>query len=483
MRCAALVLIATAVWSADTTLVRHPTRLRLSGEVVELDDGSRVLWGGLGYDALAPFPWLPGVWVGLGGHGAMAGNNGGAFVLGGSVGWRQHLGDWLVAEVGGFAGGGGGAGMGQGDGLLLRGHAQLGVGFAGQELALGVAYNEYVYGTLADTAFTASWSILDDVTLIGDGTAAPAWVDLRRWTLAPSGGAYLVQEGKRRSGGDLADRITLIGGTAERDLGQGWALPLRMAAAVDGGAAGYMEVFGGIRWQAPGRLAPFIDALVGFGGGGDVDTGGGLLLRPDLGWALALGGDFSLRLSGGWTVAPDGDFQAVTVLGDLAWTTEEWTLIGDAQGTLARSAVVPDPWHITVGVTRYDCQDGREPKLVNILIEKPVLPWLAFTGRTRSAFAGGAGGYSEGLFGLALTWEVFPGHTISLGGEAGAGGGGGMATEGGAIASLTGRYRWQFLPAWGIQVGAGRLEAVEGDLVADLVEAGLVWSFARGTPP
>jgi hypothetical protein len=498
MRVSILLMIAGVAWSADVMsdalsrgetnvgLVRHPTRLRLSGEVIQLANGEDMALAGLGYDALAPIPWLPGLWTGISGYGAVAGDRGGLFVLGVSGGWREPLGEHLVAEVGVFAGGGGGASAGQGDGLLLRGHAQLGWRFVGNELALGIARDDFVGGSIEGTSLTVGWQVDDVVTLLGEAVAFPAMVDRRTWTMAPIAATFVSADERGRSGALLADHIELVGFAIERYLTPNWSVPLRMAAAVTGDAAGYMEVMSGVAWQGSTRyagIAPIADLLVGAGGGGDIDTGGGILVRPELGIAVGCGRSFDLRIRSGWTEAPDGNFSAATLTADLAWTSEEWTQIGaSSRGSLAHDAVQPDPWRLVVGGTRYAPDGGRDDglSLVSVLVEKPLCRWFSLSGRARSALSDGAGGYSEGLLGAALDWPLLAHQVIGIGAEVGAGGGGGLTTGSGGIASLTLRYRWQWTSAWGLHIAAGRLEAINDAFTTDLIEAGLVWSFARG---
>lgn len=483
MRVALLLLMGMAgAWgliAEESVLVRHPTRLRLSGEIVDLAVGERMGLAGIGYDALAPCPWLPGAWVGIAGYGAAGGDRGGLFTLGVSGGWRTRVVGVLGIEVGGYAGGGGGASAGQGDGLHLRGHGLLTLALPCGELAAGVVANHFRGGTIDDTGWTVGWHCHDDLTVLGRGDGRPATVDTRTWTVGPLIGTYRSEGEIGRSGAELG-AIDLVGFTIERHLDAGFRLPLRLAGAWRG-ATGYMEVLGGVGWVGPWRIAPEATVLFGAGGGGDVDTGGGLLVRPELGIGVRLLDALALRVSGGWTWALDGDFAAPGATVALGWTSQAWSIIDGDRGSLAASAVQRDPWRIVIGGTRYEPVEGRDDglSLVSVLVEKPVTGMLVLTGRARSALSDQAGGYSEGLLGARLDFRIFPRHTIAVGGELGAAGGGGIPTGSGAIGSLTGHWRWMWSDAWGVQIGGGRLEALDGPFVTDLIEVGLVWSFAR----
>jgi len=488
MRLCVLFLLAALLWAGswslawaeDVVVVPHPTRVRLSGEVVELAGGEQMGLAGLGYDALAPFPWLPGAWAGLSGYGAAGGDRGGLFTLGVTLGWRARIVGPFGVEVGGYAGGGGGASAGQGDGLHLRGHAALTAQFAQAEIAVGVVHNRFHGGTIEDTGLGIALHFSDTLSVLGLGTAAPATVDTRSWTVAPLVSLYFTADETGRSGNPLADSISLVGIGLERHLGAGWRLPVRMAGAARG-ATGYMEVFSGLGWVGAGLIAPEFFLLAGAGGGGDVDTGGGILLRPEIGLGVGLGDSLHLRAAAGYTWAIDGDFSAPGATLALAWSSTEWVQLGAGPGTLAASALQADPWRITIGGSRYFPRAGRDQgvSLISVLVDKPLLPWLVLTGRARSALSDQAGGYSEGLLGARVDWPLLAQHTLGLSGEIGAGGGGGIPTGTGAIAAVMGHWRWMPLPRWGMQIGVGRLLALDGDLVTDIIEAGVVWSFAR----
>ncbi len=148
---------------------------------------------------------------------------------------------------------------------------------------------------------------------------------------------------------------------------------------------------------------------------------------------------------------------------------------------MAASAVTIDPWRLGVGLSYYDPTAGRSDplKLINVLVEKPLTPWLVITGRARSALSDGAGGYSEGLLGARLEYPFLPHHTLGLGGEVGAAGGGGIPIGGGAVASWQGIYRWMWTQAWGVQVGAGRQWALDGDFATNLIDVSLIWAVSR----
>ena len=89
------------------------------------------------------------------------------------------------------------------------------------------------------------------------------------------------------------------------------------------------------------------------------------------------------------------------------------------------------------GVERYRAarKDGRTEPLEAVVLQvnRFVAPNLYVTGQAHSAFAGGAGAYSVGLFGVGAQLPVTQRLRLGVEALAGAAGGGGVDTQGGAV--------------------------------------------------
>src|SRR5690606_31005365 len=142
-------------------------------------------------------------------------------------------------------------------------------------------------------------------------------------------------------------------------------------------------------------------ALVGCGGGGDYLTGGGLFLHPEI--AVGVGTTVAGEVRFGRLGYLEGDFHAWTVALGLGWQPDLVGLDGRGSGTVATTAATPEAWRILMGSTTARI-DGRAEavRLIEVAIEKPLLAWFDAFGRSRSAYDGDAGSYSEGLLGLRL---------------------------------------------------------------------------------
>ena len=110
-------------------------------------------------------------------------------------------------------------------------------------------------------------------------------------------------------------------------------------------------------------------------------------------------------------------------------------------------------------------------------VNRFVTPNVYLTGQAHSAYAGGAGAYSVGLFGVGAQLPVT--SRIRLGAEAlgGAAGGGGVDTQGGAIVQGRAYVDVSLTDALSLRIAGGKIKSVHGGLDAPVVDAALVFRF------
>jgi len=90
--------------------------------------------------------------------------------------------------------------------------------------------------------------------------------------------------------------LALIGAEFAFDAGQIGEWHLAADGAFSGGD-GYMQVLAGARHRVSmGRVTGLFEGAFGYGGGGDVDSGGGALLRAGVGAGIPLADDVILEL-------------------------------------------------------------------------------------------------------------------------------------------------------------------------------------------
>ena len=134
------------------------------------------------------------------------------------------------------------------------------------------------------------------------------------------------------------------------------------------------------------------------------------------------------------------------------------------------------------GVERYDAlrRDGstRVLQAVTLKANRFVTKHVYLTGQAHSGYGGGAGGYTVGLFGAGVqTPLVGPLHA---GAEAliGAAGGGGVATQGGAIIQPNAYLGVDISRSLSLRIGAGRIKSLrQGGIDTNVLDVGLAFTF------
>ena len=457
-------------------------RVRIGGERVRLPGGERMGLAGLTELLNVGGEW----WVGPGVYGAATGHRGGLFVPGVEGAWSHPFNDWLALDVGAFVGGGGGAAAPVGGGLMLRPHADLVFRFPG--FYTGPTFSKVWFTSGQINSNQVGWMLNFDSSfryrpadfhgVATDGSATGLGFD--------HVDAMVTVDHPRHStstsGAPLTQRIGLVGLRAERSVdGPLWA-GIEAAGAGSGGVAGYAEVLGtaGLRFPVVGdRLSLGVRGAAGLGGGGGIDTGGGLLLKASAGMTLRLTDSLGVGAELGLVDAPNGHYKAETAAVSLNWALDvPQRDLGDWFNTRPG---VPTRMEFGSGVERYRAarKDGHTEALEAVVLQvnRFVAPNLYLTGQAHSAFAGGAGAYSVGLFGVGVQLPLA--QRLRMGVEAlgGAAGGGGVDTQGGAVLQARAYADVALTDSLSLRVGAGKIKSVHGGLDAPVVDAALVFRF------
>ncbi|HYE04301.1 MAG TPA: hypothetical protein VEL07_02160 [Planctomycetota bacterium] len=493
-RLAALALISSFACAGETHVAAHALRWRFGGEVVRLHDGEDMGLAHALVDVLEPVAALPGLYVGLGGFGAVTGERGGFFTLGGALGWRAA---WrrFELDVGGFAGGGGGGDAEQGGGLMLRPHA--GIGFNAWRdwwLRGEVAHVAFPNGDIESTGVAIGIAVQDGIVGLARAGAVADLVAAatRRTRLAVTASWWRpcgCDGPGLRSGEELEDDLALVGVRLERFVTERVFLALVADGALGGGIAGYMDVFGGVGYEQPliGPLSLQLVALGGAGGGGDVDTGGGLLLQPRAALVARHRGVVA-DVGVGRVVAPDGELSADAFALGVAWESDAVVLPrGVARARVAGAD--GETWHLSVINKTYLPRSSAhrangdayadDIELVGVGLEKPLTSWLSATGRGFAAWRGGAGGYAEGLVGLTAHADAWPRVALIAALEGGAAGGGGIEVDSGVIGQATVGARVAATDRLAIGLELGAMDALRGSFAAAVLALSLTWTFDR----
>jgi hypothetical protein len=458
---------------------QRPALPRLSYETVQFDSGEKM--GLVGATYLVEV--MPRLCVGPAVYGSASGQRGGLFTVGAEAALCTPLAGPFSLVAGLYAGGGGGGAAPVGGGLMLRPHVDLMWNLGRFSAGLSWSYVSFPSGEMgssqfglvlqADTAF-ASWQ--------GDGTpAAGVRGGMGFDRFVAQAGAWRPRSGTRAVGGaPLPATIGLVGARAEADL----AAPLWVGIEANGaasGAAGYAEFLGtaGLTWplDAAGTLRVGGRVALGMGGGGDVPTGGGLLGKAALDARWQFAPTLALGLEAGWAAAPQGDIAAPYGLVTLDWRLEP------LPGQPARA--VREEWSAGVEYV-HDVARKAGPaqsmQQVSFKYTRFVGDVLYLNGQVQSAYAGDAGAFSAGLFGVGALWQPLPALQLAAEVAIGAAGGGGVDTGGGAVVKPLLQAGLALGPSLALRLGAGWLKAIDGPLSSPLAELSLVYRFDTAGP-
>ncbi len=471
--------------------------LRFSFEEIDMPDaGEKMGLYSIGaYDQLNP--WLYG---GITLYGAASGRRGGFFTGGYTLGIERNLLDNLIFDTGGYVGAGGGGAAAQGGGLMIRPHIGLKYDFNWSKLGLNYTYIDFPNGDISSDAIALSLDIpftslilnLEDKGLTVADYFGVDWsnVSRHRSHLAARIRTYSPASGsKTTSGGSLNNSLGLVGVEYSYFLNDHWFTTFETAGAVSGGVGGYAELLAGIGYRLPltkdDRLSLLPALTIGGAGGGAVETGGGFVTRANLGLEYRISPDLSLIMDGGYLTAPDGKFDTPYLGFNLAYVME--TFAQDQKGAPIRETdlVKTTKWRYRPAHQWYfDAQrkggSSRDMQLLGGKIDWMGGDWWYLTGQGLSAYGGGAGGYSEGHWGVGFlgpSWQ-----NLRLYGEMliGAGGGGGVDSGSALLFKPSLGLEYDLNKDFSLQTGIGKVISKEGNLDANTFDASLVWRF--GTP-
>ncbi|MDR7269502.1 hypothetical protein J2X20_002131 [Pelomonas saccharophila] len=471
--------------SVDTL---RPAAIESSWTRMKMPDGGRTAFASISYLMALDDDWG----FGPGVYGAAKGNYGGIFTVGftGQRRWRLNSNTHLAASL--YVGAGGGLSTQQlrfGGGLMLRPELSLRTEVGAWYTGVGLSQIRFPSGnvksgvglsfTLGRAMSFASFSPddagrrgrasqrtglqFDEVSLMG-GYESPRSVSIDR-------------NGERRT-----RRVGKAGAELRQYIVDGSWWGIEAAGGAQGGADGYMEVLGqiGQDWALGSpRLRVGGQVGVGLAGGGNLDTGSGLLLRagPTLRWITPWGP--SLRLDAGLTHAPQGNYSARFVRAAISMPLDQTPVLyaDDSGGTVRVQQLGASVMHLP----RVRFKDGRREAVSHLAINmsREFTLSLYGTAQAGSAAAGHAGAYSFGLIGLGVqSAPLWSGMRVGAEWLVGAAGGGGVQVGGGAVTQAELWAQWRVGERLRLRTGLGEFRTMRGhNQSTPVIHVGLNYAF------
>ncbi len=468
--------------------------LRFSFEEIDMPDAGEQM-GLYGIGAYERFnPWLYG---GITAYGAATGRRGGLFTGGYTLGIESKLTDKWNIDIGGYVGAGGGGAAPDGGGLHIRPHIGIKYNFNWGLLGLNYTYVDFPNGDISSDAIALSMdfpfsSLINNSEDNGMTTTdyfGADWSNLSRHRshLAARVRAYNPSNGSKTvSGRALNNSLGLVGVEYSYFLNKNWFTTFETAGAALGDVGGYAELLAGLGYRLPlthnDRLAILPSLTIGGAGGGDVSTGGGFVARANLGLEYRLSTGLSIIMDSGYLTAPDGNFDTQYVGFNLAYVME--TFAQDQKGAPLKETelIQTTRWRFRPAHQWYfDAQrkgnTSRDMQLLGGKIDWMLNDWWYLTGQGLSAYGGGAGGYSEGHWGLGVdspswkNWQLYGEMLI------GAGGGGGVDSGSALLYKPSVGLKYKLNNDFSLQTGVGKVISREGNLDANTLDVSLIWRF------
>ncbi len=466
--------------------------LRMTYEVLDIGPAETMGLAGVHYLVNVYPDW----YLGASGFGALDGQRGGFFTGGFSLGTGKRIASKWMLDAGLFVGGGGGGSAPQGGGMMLRPHLGINRAIGSVMLGAGVSYIKFPNGGIDSTQLNFSLGIpfevyygraADSGKTVNSGDLFGLKLQQAEW-LATAGEYRPTDGAKTTAGAAMTAALKRVGFEYRRHVDAHRYYFVETAGAMGGQSDGYAELLAGAGYRVPllsQRLHLSASLSAGGAGGGQVDSGGGLVGKARFGLDYDFTPALKLGLEAG-RIESAGNFSANFYGLNLGYRVGEISSGKSGHAWQGSEDVRLAKWRL-VGVHQTNLDAVRKNgsaedlSLVGLKVEKFLTDSVYLAGQALGAYTGGAGGYAVGLIGAGWEMPLREDGRLSFNVElsAGASGGGGVAVGGGAIIQPQVGLTWRLNKQLAARLEAGKIKAVDGNLDSNLFGLGLIYEFSR----
>ncbi|NWF39477.1 hypothetical protein F3F96_10060 [Mariprofundus sp. NF] len=472
-----------------------PAKFRFTYDNASLPAGEKM--GFLGTTALYDVnDWLS---FGPSAYGALVGQRGGFITLGMATELRKELFDNnFEVNAGMFVGAGGGRGGFQlaGGGLMLRYHLGAKLKTFMGDFGGGISYIDFPDGAIHSSQPYISYEF-PFTTLIASGRRdVPDWEgamigrgSLSEQEFATVFRTYQIPTGVLTDSGRAQYKtINLMGIEWNRYLDDNLFLKIESEGAMGGQSNGYMQIlFGlGYRFELMDGTWFKLSSSLGVAGGGDVATGGGLIIDAVASLQQRLGDNLFAEISAGYVKVPETSFKAVSYAGKIGY--HFYTPNVRSESVDLTDLIGFDAAHFrmrTTHQTYYKAAANWRSHHANLNVDLLGIQMDYFlhdnfylTGQGLAAYKGQAGAYMTGLVGGGVHLPLF-GSPLFIDGEllVGAAGGGGLAVGGGFVWQGNAGLGYQFSDEFSLIAQYGYMAAPKGNFRAKVLSLSLGYNL------
>jgi hypothetical protein len=391
-------------------------------------------------------------YTGLGIYGSVSGRRGGFFSLGVNAGYKKYLSSRFFLDTGFHFGGGGGASTPDGGGAFILPHANVGYDFKDLSLTAGYSYINFFDGGAikshqANIAVHIPLSFSYASSKNAEATYSLQKIKNSDWNQKGGKTSFMLHLNNLSVKGNSKDvrgvsldgkTIRLAGFEFNSYLSDAWFLLLKADGAYSGIPAGYMNIILGaghhfsFNKNRTNLLAKF---GIGAGGGGGVDTRGGVLMYPDISLEQHISNNVFLSINKGFLMSPNSYFKSSTFgVGLKYYTTINGIALNAQEEQKFKGFEVSIKQDLYFKANRISTSP-QDLHQISMQLNFNLNNTLYVAGQTSFANFGNAGAYAEGIVGLGLKTSPFFNESVQLFGQVlgGAAGGGSIDTGEGLI--------------------------------------------------
>ncbi len=433
--------------------------------------------------------------AGFGSWMAVTGKRGGFITLGLNGDVWYPLSDRLSLDTGIFIGAGGGRGgyLLSGGGLML--HTFAGMSYQTASLGrfgAGLSYVDFpVGGAIHSAQPFLSYSVpFTSLTENGWSKTRISLSDSHNFALLPKKHSLALLSrylhfptASLNDAGSRQHDVTLFGVEWCTQLNKNWYAKLETEGAAGGQSAGYMQILAGTGYRIPLSEKLFVntDISTGAGGGGGVDSGGGLLFDLSSGFQWYVSNMFFAEVSAAHILSDTGSFAANSVSLKVGYQpgVDDFTGLNGVYNPVCMRVRAVTQRYFQASDKWRTHHVNQQVDNLGIQMDYFINPdWYA-TGQGLAAYRGNAGAYMAGLVGSGVRIIVFKQLYGNVEALVGAAGGGGLAMGSGLVWQGNAGIGYDISPFVSAMVTVGRMQACNGDFRANVAGASVGWHFTQ----
>lgn len=398
-------------------------------------------------------------------YSAILGDAGGLFIGGFELSKKTRMKDYLSFEIGMFLGGGGGAAIVPGNGMMekyfINFNQELSEKYIG---SIGFSYLNITGSNISSGTLSFGISKNQNYALVLGHVKENINSGRILTSVKPLIKQFLPGKSLKRNGRSLK-KMSLMGLEATFTP-EPYALFesfVQTTGAVGGDGEGYADILFGLRQHMHGaNLKSFVEVSAGFGGGGEVDTGGGLLGSLGLGLSLPIIYGNKLELGVQKITTLDGELNSISPFVRTA------IIFNKKKNPYS----VKRKWQLSFGITNQLANNGyrkagitetASPSLIENSIDLFLNDNIYLIGNAQTVFSGNAGGYAVGLLGIGYSQPISDLFSYSVEIQIGAAAGGGINTEGGMVKAAKLEIDYNLKDNLAFSIGVGKLSTLNSE--------------------